>query len=437
MSVWIAGATLAITAASTAYGVYSSEQAKKKAAAGGGGMDKKHKKYLNQVAGETLAKQQASIDEYKREAAAAGNKYEAAGLGLSSTYKTRTDEAVGEYDTGNQNLVAQSTLNANALAERSGKVVDESNQKAIDLTSSNLQSYIAFADALSTANAKSAQRMLFQTNPGLERLQQQQTLLASQQIDGRLSSGTQGMISRRSAQMGGLSGTGYASDLRKNLELRDLGITAELQAQQGFTNASALTREATELTKDGRVGSEKIMNFLGLSGEDILKVNQQNNLAQYTAGQNTLDYRMTGLNNIFTAKNRFNEVDYTQQMGMQSNIYSGTLDYLGRGADLSYKSLSDWGNTRVGGGAQAWANENSRAASNATLDAASNKAMVDGVATTAAQGLELYKTYKGYNSNSVSNGVGYGDTSAYQAGLMGAGSAGLTDTPAKVTYLNK
>lgn len=405
-SVWIGVAGLAISAGSAAYGVYNSEKNNKKMGGGGGGMDKKHKKYLNQVANETLAKQEGNIKKYERAAKEAADAYSAAGLGLSNTYDTRTKETVADYDTGNQNLVAQSTLNANALAERSNTVVDESNQKAIDLTASNLESYIAFADALSTANAKSAQRMLFQTNPGLERLQQQQTLLANQQMNGMVSAGTQGMVSRRAAQMGGLTGTGYASDLRKNLELRDLGITAEQQAQQGFTNASALTRESMELTKDGRVGSDKIMNFLGLSGEDILKVNQQNNLAQYTAGQNTIDIRQTGLRDILATRSRFNEVDYTQQMGMQGNLYEGRLTAAGTSAELGYKSFSDWGNLRSGGVIQGWANENSRAASNATRDAANTKAMTDTAASTAALGLDFYKDYKqgAYNSNVVGNG---------------------------------
>ena len=437
MSVWIGGATLAVAAAGTAYNIYNSEQQKKKMGGGGGGMDKKHKRYLNQVANETLQKQQQNIEKYERAAKEAADAYSAAGLGLSNTYDTRTKETIADYDTGNLNLEARSTLNANALAERSATIVDESNKKAIDLTAANMQSYIAFADALSTANAKSAQRMLFATNPGLERLQQQQTLLADQQINGMLSTGTQSMLARRAAQMGGMSGTGYASDLRKNFELRDLGLTTEQQAQQGFNNASLLTNQARELTDKGFVGSEKIMDFLGLSGEDILKVNQQNNLAQYTAGQNTIDIRQTGLKDILTARSLFNQVDYTQQMGMQGNLYSGRLTAAGKSADLGYSSFQDWGNTRAGGILQSWANENSRAASNATRDAANTKALTDSAASTAALGLDFYKTYKGYNSNSVSNGVGYGDTNAYQAGLTGAGSAGLTDTPAKVTYLNK
>jgi hypothetical protein len=415
----VAIAGLAISAGSAAYGVYNSEQQKKKMGGGGGGMDKKHKKYLNQVANETLEKQEKNIAKYEKTTKQAADAYSAAGLGLSNTYESRTNAAVGDYDAGNQNLEARSTLNANALAERSLTIGEDTADQAKAYNVANLQDYISFADALSTANAKSAQRMLFATNPGLERLQQQQTLLADQQINGMLSTGTQSMLARRAAQMGGMSGTGYASDLRKNLELRDLGLTTEAQAQQGFNNASLLTNQARELTEKGFVGSDKIMDFMGLNTSELLKVNQQNNLAQYTAGQNTLDIRQTGLKDILTARSRFNEVDYTQQMGMQGNLYEGRLSAASTSAELGYKSFSDWGGTRIGVGGQAWANENSRAASNATRDAANTKALTDTAASTAALGLDFYKDYK---------------SGAFNSNIVGAGGQTYTSAPGSGVY---
>jgi cell fate (sporulation/competence/biofilm development) regulator YlbF (YheA/YmcA/DUF963 family) len=415
MSVWIGGIGLGLTAATSAYTIYNSEQQKKKmGAGGGGGMDKKHKKYLNQVANETLQKQEANIAKFEAAAKAAADAYSAAGLGLSNTYDTRTKETVADYDEGNLNLEARSTMNANALAERSKTLGEDTANQALTYNTSKMQDYIAFADALSTANAKSAQRMLFANNPGLEKQQQQALLLSEQQMGGMLSSGTQAMLSRRAAQMGGMSGTGYASDMRKNLELRDLGLTTEQQAQQGFNNYRALRSDIYDQTVAGRqVGSEKIMDFMGLNTSELLKVNQQNNLAQYTAGQNTLDIRQTGLKDILATRSRFNEVDYTQQMGMQGNLYEGRLSAAGTSAELGYKSFSDWGNLRSGGVIQGWANENSRAASNATRNAANTKAVTDTVASTAALGLDFYKTYRGYNSNSVNS---YGSQLGAQLG---------------------
>ena len=401
--------SLAVAAVGTGYSIYNSESQKAaaKKAGGGGGMDKKHKRYLNQVANETLQKQQQNIEKYERAAKEAADAYSAAGLGLSNTYDTRTKETIADYDTGNLNLEARSTLNANALAERSATIGEDTANQALTYNTSKMQDYIAFADALSTANAKSAQRMLFANNPGLEKQQQQALLLSEQQMGGMLSSGTQAMLSRRAAQMGGMSGTGYASDMRKNLELRDLGLTTEQQAQQGFNNYRALRSDIYDQTVAGRqVGSDKIMDFMGLNTSELLKVNQQNNLAQYTAGQNTIDIRQTGLKDILTTRSRFNEVDYTQQMGMQGNLYEGRLTAAGTSAELGYKSFSDWGNLRSGGVIQGWANENSRAASNATRDAANTKAMTDSAASTAALGLDFYKDYKSgaYNSNVVGNG---------------------------------
>jgi hypothetical protein len=415
MSVWIAGAGLAISAVGTGYSIYNSEQQKKKmGAGGGGGMDKKHKKYLNQVANDTLQKQEANIAKFEAAAKAAADAYSAAGLGLSNTYDTRTKETIADYDTGNLNLEARSTLNENALAERSATIGEDTANQALTYNTSKMQDYIAFADALSTANAKSAQRMLFANNPGLEKQQQQALLLSEQQMGGMLSSGTQAMLSRRAAQMGGMSGTGYASDMRKNIELRDLGLTTEQQAQQGFNNYRALRSDIYDQTVAGRqVGSDKIMDFMGLNTSELLKVNQQNNLAQYTAGQNTIDIRQTGLKDILATRSRFNEVDYTQQMGMQGNLYEGRLSAAGTSAELGYKSFSDWGNLRSGGVIQGWANENSRAASNATRDAANTKALTDTAASTAALGLDFYKTYKGYNSNSVNS---YGSQLGAQLG---------------------
>jgi len=412
MSVWIGGASLAVAAVGTGYSIYNSEQQKKKmGAGGGGGMDKKHKKYLNQVANETLQKQEANIAKFEAAAKAAADAYSAAGLGLSNTYESRTKETIADYDTGNLNLEARSTLNANALAERSKTLGEDTANQALTYNTSKMQDYIAFADALSTANAKSAQRMLFANNPGLEKQQQQALLLSEQQMGGMLSSGTQAMLSRRAAQLSGMSGTGYASDMRKNLELRDLGLTTEQQAQQGFNNYRALRSDIYDQTVAGRqVGSEKIMDFMGLNTSELLKVNQQNNLAQYTAGQNTIDIRQTGLKDILTTRSRFNEVDYTQQMGMQGNLYEGRLSAAGTSAELGYKSFSDWGNLRSGGVIQGWANENSRAASNATLNAANTKAVTDTAASTAALGLDFYKDYKSgaYNSNSVNLTNTYG-----------------------------
>lgn len=413
------GMALAGAAIGAGASIYNNERNLAASKGGGGGMDKKHKRYLNQVANETLQKQEKNIAKFEAAAKAAADAYSAAGLGLSNTYESRTKETIADYDTGNLNLEARSTLNANALAERSATIGEDTANQALAYNTSKMQDYIAFADALSTANAKSAQRMLFANNPGLERQQQQALLLSEQQMGGMLSSGTQAMLSRRAAQMGGMSGTGYASDMRKNLELRDLGLTTEQQAQQGFNNYRALRSDIYDQTVAGRqVGSEKIMDFMGLNTSELLKVNQQNNLAQYTAGQNTIDIRQTGLKDILATRSRFNEVDYTQQMGMQGNLYEGRLSAAGTSAELGYKSFSDWGNLRSGGVIQGWANENSRAASNATLNAANTKALTDTAASTAALGLDFYKDYKSgaYNSNSLTNTYGASTGTVASAG---------------------
>jgi hypothetical protein len=432
----VAIAGLAISAGSAAYGIYNSESQKAAAAKGGGGMDKKSKKYLKKEADRGLNKQNEVIGKYEQDAAAAGAAYRAAGLGLSSTYMDRINTAVGDYDTQNQGLVAKSDDNARKLEERSATIGVDSANQALDYNKSKMQDYIAFADALSMANTNTAQRMLFANNPGLEKQQQQALLLSEQGMNGMLSSGTQAMLARRAAQMGNTSGAGFGSQLSNNFELRDLGIAAETHARNAALDYRALRSDIYDQTVAGRqVGSEKIMDFMGLNSSKLLDVNQANNIANYTAGQNTIDIRQTGLNNILSTKSKAYETDYSNMLGMEGNIYNGTLDSLGRGVTLRSNAVRDWTSVRTGGILQSWANENSRAASNATLNAANTKAVTDSAASAAALGLDFYKDYKSgaYNSNTVSNGVGYGDTNAYKAGLMGTGSAGLTDTPAIVT----
>ena len=417
--VTIGVAGLAISAASAGYGIYSSEQAKKKAGAAGGGMDKKQKKYLKKEADVGLAKQEGALNQYKQDTEAASAAFRSAGLGLSNTYMGRMDTAVNEFDTGNQGLVAKSDENKRALDERSATIGVDSANQSLDYNKSKMQDYIAFSDALSMANANTAQRMLFANNPGLEKQQQQALLLSEQGMNGMLSSGTQSMLARRSAQMGNTSGAGFGSQLSNNFELRDLGLAAETQARNASLDYRALRSDIYDQTSAGRqVGSEKIMDFMGLNSSELLKVNQANNEFSYTAGQNSVDLRQTGLNNILTTKSRAYETDYGNMLGMEGNIYSGTMDALGRGATLRSGAIRDWTNVRTGGILQSWANENSREASAATLSAANTKAATEAGASAAALGLDAYKDYKSgaYNSNSLTNTYGASTGTVASAG---------------------
>jgi hypothetical protein len=412
--------SLAVAAIGTGYSIYSSESQKAAAAKAGGGaaMDKNAKKYLGKEADKGLNKQNKAIDNYRQESAAAGAAYRAAGLGLSNTYMGRINTAVGEYDTENQGLVAKSDDNARKLDERSATIFVDSANQSLDYNKSKMQDYIAFADALSMANTNTAQRMLFANNPGLEKQQQQALLLSEQGMNGMLSSGTQSMLARRSAQMGNTSGAGFGSQLSNNFELRDLGLAAETQARNAALDYRALRSDIYDQTVAGRqVGSEKIMDFMGLNSSKLLEVNQANNIAGYTAGQNTIDIRQTGLNNILSTKSRAYETDYSNMLGMEGNIYSGTLDYLGRGVTLQSGAIRDWTNVRTGGIIQGWANENSRAASNATLNAINTKNTTESAASAAALGLDAYKDYKSgaFNSNSIG---------AYQSGTIATGDMG-------------
>jgi len=374
---------------------------------------RKYTRQAKREAAKGYKDQEANIADMAAKQQAENAAYRAAVTGNVGAYRNNVNTMLGtsvDYSTGLDSIVEDSKKDKNDFDAKSLTLAEDSANQVLNYNTQNLDKYIQFSDALSQANANTAQRMMFANNPGMERQQQQAMLLNEQGMNAMISTDTQALLARRSAQMGGQSGTGHGSDLKNNFELRDLGLTAQATQTEAQKNMMALRGQIYDQTVAGRqVGSEKILGLMGLNTENVLSVNQKNNALSFGAAQDIGTMRFNGLNKILDT--RFaSETNATSWLNnMEGSIFGESSSTNRYGAGLKANAITARTNTLLGISGEA--RDARDANTNASLaNSYNNAAMLNnGLSSFAGgtSGIALSSALKGSGTASTAPITGY------------------------------
>lgn len=355
MSVWIGGATLAITAAGTAYSIYNSERQNR--AAGGGGMsDKKWIKRANQVSDQSYQMAQKQIGDLLKRVDIANTTYRTNVAAFSNDFNQKMGVAQTDFKTtSDQAIQNQQGVNAEFL-RKSDALPTEAYSEALDWNTANQSRIFAFADALQASSTRASFDSAMSINPQMRGVLDQLTLNAQADSRGILSADVASQVARGSAQAA--IGSGVQGQMRENLTLRDLGLTSMGRKDAAVANTAALFQSVyNPILERGKIDYDGTVKSFQANGDNILS-NRATLLDSWkNTGIGIEDNRRIDGGRLLQSREMQYTYDYGQKATMEGNIYDGSVHTYNNAASLGVNSAISWGNQRLGIQSQGWANQ--------------------------------------------------------------------------------
>ena len=397
-------------------------------AGGGGGMDKKYMRQSKKVANQAQKNTQGVIDRLRADQDAANAAYRAAAAGYSNEFMGRINTAIGaapDYWTTVNQAVQGKDVVRNEFDTQAKTLAEDSANQALNWNEANQSRMIAFSQALQKANEQSAMDGAFAANPALKGLIGQLGRNAMSDARGIISAEDAAMLSRNAAQTSSGSGTGFGSELNRNLSLRDFGVAGMDRRDRAVQNTAILQNQIVNPILEGtKVNSFDVFKNMGLDTAQVLDTNRQTMTNSAQMGLDRWDDMLRAGEIALGTRSDAATYDYGQKMGMEGNIYGQSSSTFNNIANLGSRMWENWGNQRLGITSQGWANEQARRTQTTENNAALMRAGLETAGTAAGA---YYGSTKGTGTRLTN--TSYGDRNSYLSGL-GANTA--TDTPATV-----
>lgn len=396
---------------------------------GGGGSDKKYMKLAAQTADQAKAGTKKYIKGLEKNLGKANADYRAAGAQFSNEFMSRINAAIGgapDYWTTVGDAKQGKDVVRNEFDTRMATVAEDSANQALNWNEANQSRMIAFSQALQKANEQSAMEGAYAANPALKGLIGQLGRNAMNDARGIISAEDAAMLARNAAQTSSGAGTGFGSELNRNLSLRDFGVGMMARRDRAVENTAILQNQIVNPILAGtKVNSFDTAKWMGLDTAQVLDTNRQAITNSAQMGLDSWDDMLRAGEIVLGTRSDAATTDYKEKMGMEGNIYSGSVTTYNNIANLGADMWKTWGNQRLGVVSQGMANDQARGAQASANSAALTRAGIEAGATVAGA---YYQSNKGAGGTKLTN-TSYGDRNAYLSGL-GADTA--TDTPATV-----
>lgn len=354
--------------------------------------------------------------------------------GLSATYQNNTvktvddysdtiDKALGDapsYNEGVNRVVDQANKNVADLEKRNNEVLKKSADQTYDYNLSRFDDFANFAERMSQRNQEIRLDLARAATPLFDQTRSQIALNDLQGTQGIMSAATESAITRAAAQRGLASGVGAGSQLKTNLELRDIGSYVDAEknaAAKRFQDRQLL--DYNTLVAGTQMGVNDVYNFMGLNVNKVIDVNNENSARLFEAQKVPLNYTMVGLNT--TLDKRFDAATNRASFlnTMHSNIYGQESNTARQAAVLDAAAAEARTNQKLGIQGQGLTN----AYNNANRSLASGLANAQLVSNASSQ---IGGSLMGYGMGSMGGGGGGGGG----GGLNSAGFYGNQVTAA-------
>ena len=324
---------------------------------GGGGMsDKKWIKRADKVSNEALQKSQREIDDLLRRVDQANTTYRTNVTAFSNDFNRLVGVAQNEFQrTSDVAIQNQQTINAE-FDRRAGALPAETLQFANDWNFQNQDKFIAFANAVQAASAKSALDSAMAANPKMQPLLDQLLLNAQTDSQGVLSADVAAQVARGSAAAA--LGSGVQGQMRENLTLRDLGLTSVARRDASVANTSAIyTSILNPIFDRSKVDYGRIVERF-LANPDAIMGIRANLLDSWkNTGIGIEDNRRIDGARLLQSRETQYAYDYGQKATMEGNIYDGSVTTYNNAANLGVQAIQGWANQKLGITSQGWANQ--------------------------------------------------------------------------------
>lgn len=390
-------------------------------AGGGGGMDKKYMRQSKKVANQAQKNTQGVIDRLRADQDAANAAYRATAAGYSNEFMGRINTAIGaapDYWTTVNQAVQGKDVVRNEFDTQAKTLAEDSANQALNWNEANQSRMIAFSQALQKANEQSAMDGAFAANPALKGLIGQLGRNAMSDARGIISAEDAAMLSRNAAQTSSGSGTGFGSELNRNLSLRDFGVGMMARRDKAVENTAILQNQIVNPILAGtKVNSFDTAKWMGLDTSQVLDTNRQTMTNSAQMGLDRWDDMLRAGEIALGTRSDAATYDYGQKMSMEGNIYGQSSSTFNNIANLGSRMWENWGNQRLGITSQGWANEQARRTQTTENNAALMRAGLETAGTAAGayygstKGTGTKLTNTGYTSQVYNEGAG--TTSTY------------------------
>ena len=410
----LATATVAAGALAAGASIYNNER--NRSAGGGGGTGKSYRKMAKRVTNQAQENTQGVINQLRRDQEAANAAYRAAAAGYSNEFMGRINTAIGAapdyWTTVNQAVQGKDVVRNEFDAERATLAEDSANQ-ALNWNEANQSRMIAFSKALQTANEQSAMDGAFAANPSLKGLIGQLGRNAMNDARGIISAEDAAMISRNAAQTSSGSGTGFGSELNRNLSLRDFGVGMMARRREAVENTAILQNQIVNPILAGtKVNSFDTAKWMGLDTSQVLDTNRQTMTNSAQMGLDRWDDMQRAGEIALGTRSEAAKYDYGQKKVLEGSIYGQSSSTYNNIANLGSRMWETWGNQRLGVASQGMANAQANSAQAAENNAAMQRAGIETVGTLAGayfgsqKGTGTQLTNTGYTSRLYDEGTG-------------------------------
>lgn len=265
---------------------------------------------------------------------------------LDATLRSDSDTALTKFDEGTGKAIEEYQSGTKSLGdlflERAAASQNEyraTMDTAASTDPARLNQFSEAADQLSRSAVQTRMNLLDMADPRGRELSAIADENAAALMTGRISSDVQANLARSGAMRALQGGFGADSQMGRNLQARDLGLTSidlmgrgtemyDRQRRLNFDTRVAGTQvDATGLMRDNQ-------NILTNRASTLLNAGIQ-------TAESDRNQRMGAFGDVFRTRNTAAAGRLEQETGISQNIYTGNLQSAGRRLDLNVGNLND------------------------------------------------------------------------------------------------
>jgi len=276
----------------------------------------------------------AQLDQFKTEVSQLDATLRADSSAALNKFDEGTGKSIEEYQSGTKSL-------GDLFLEQSGAAQNEyraTMDTAASLDPARLNQFGEAADRLSVLAAQTQMKILDMADPRGRELSAIADENAAALMTGRISADVQANLARSGAMRALQGGFGGESQMGRNLQARDLGLTSLDLMDQG----TKLYDNQRRLNIDQLAGTRVDATGLMRDNQDILAKRASTLLdAGIQTAESNRNQRMGAFGDVFRTRNTAAAGRLEQETGIAQNIYTGNLQSAGRRLDLNVGNLND------------------------------------------------------------------------------------------------
>jgi len=277
----------------------------------------------------------AQLDQFKTEVSQLDATLRADSSAALNKFDEGTGKSIEEYQSGTKSL-GDLFLEQSAAAQNEYRATMDT---AASLDPARLNQFSQAADQLSRSAVQTRMNLLDMADPRGRELSAIADENAAALMSGRISSDVQANLARSGAMRALQGGFGADSQMGRNLQARDLGLTSLDLMNRGAQMYDSQRR----LNFDTRVqGTQVDATGLMRDNQDILAKRASTLLdAGIQTAESNRNQRMGAFGDVFRTRNTAAAGRLEQETGIAQNIYTGNLQSAGRRLDLNVGNLND------------------------------------------------------------------------------------------------